>query len=142
MRGRSGVAALVAGGLGLAGLAAVGGQVEAPRPGVQPRLAEIGEIVVQESSRAGISAHLPLAIAWRESRLTNKFSDTGDAGPMQVNVGVAGRLGIDAIALLDARNSTAVGIAWLAGYLRMCGSARSAVYAYGHGRCEERRRGR
>lgn len=95
----------------------------------------IPEMVVEESSRAGISAHLPLAVGWQESRLTNALSRTQDAGALQVNIPTAIRMGLDPVALLEPRNAIAVGVAWLLMWQDRCGSESAAVWAYGHGRC-------
>lgn len=110
--------------------------VDPPRVrGIEPTIAGV---IIQESMLAGISAHLPLAVAFKESRLTHVVSRTNDYGALQVNLPTAIRMGIDPTALADPRNAILIGVNWLAHWQHVCGSEGGAVWAYEHGRCKVR----
>ena len=106
---------------------------------IQPHILSIPELIVQCSSVVGISAHLPLGVAYTESRWRDIYRENGGdlyLGPMQISTRVALKRGLDASALLDYRYSTYWGVVWLKEWAVKCGGTDVGIaLAYRMGRC-------
>lgn len=99
----------------------------------------IEALIVEESTRAGISAHLPLRIAWRESRYSpgavgRSPNGQRDWGVFQLADSTVRTLHV--AHPLDARQNVIAGVGLIAAYLRLCGSERSAARAFATGTCK------
>jgi membrane-bound lytic murein transglycosylase MltF len=102
------------------------------------RVPTVESMIIAESSRAGISAHLPLAIAMSESWMRPNLigrnrNGTRDWGLFQLNDHTVRVLHI--AHPLDPQQNIIAGVGLVAAYLKMCRSDQAARYAFAHGRC-------
>ena len=115
-------------------------------PGIPTiRVLDVPQRIVAESTSLGISAHLPLALAWQESRFRpNAIGENRDAtgrvisrdwGVFQLNDIRLESMHLLIFEALDPKVAVPKSVELLARYLELCGSEHAAVRAFATGRC-------
>lgn len=103
------------------------------------RYVSVADKIIHASIDAGISPHVPLAIAWRESRFDqfaihrNAPGRGADFGVFQLNTKTVALLHV--ARPLDAWQNVIAGVGLYAAYEKLCGSEHAAMRAYATGHC-------
>ena len=95
----------------------------------------VGDRIVRESINQGINPEVPLAIAFRESRMRPEAfnEDSGSMGLFQLMPHTVQFLHVTRP--FDATQSTIAGVGLIAHWKRTCGSYRKALKAFKSGHC-------